>query len=247
MTLGERIRKVRGDLTQDAFAEMTGTSLKTIQRYELDQTRVDAAWLARVCQRFPQINSNWLLTGEGLAPPRVPIGSTFRPVVGNAMAGRPAIGDTVKALGMVPDTAPAGGETVPLPKVDARLSGGDGSIWDNARVIDHIGFSRAWLHQKLGHVDIGKLVIVGTIGDSMEPTIHAGDDLIVDTSVTQLLDNAVYAMRWGDVLVVKRLQKLLKGIVVISDNPAYERQTIGAEDAQDLQIIGRVRCICHVV
>jgi len=63
MTLGERIRKVRGDIRQDVFAEMTGTSLKTLQRYEMDQTRVDATWLAGVCKKFPGIDSAWLLTG----------------------------------------------------------------------------------------------------------------------------------------------------------------------------------------
>lgn len=65
LTLGGRIRVVRGDISQERFAKLTGVSLKTEQRYERDETGVDTAFLQAICRNIPGINPIWLLMGEG--------------------------------------------------------------------------------------------------------------------------------------------------------------------------------------
>lgn len=134
-----------------------------------------------------------------------------------------------------------------LPRVNVSLSGGDGAIINNQNIIDHVLFSQKWLRDKIGKASSDRLAIVGVVGDSMEPTVHEGDDVMVDLSVTELIDNAIYAMRWGDNLVIKRLQRLMKGAVIISDNPSYRDQEIQETELSDLHIIGRVRWIGHIV
>lgn len=64
-TLGGRIRKVRAHLSQDAFARMLDVGLKTVQRYERDENRVDASFLQKICEKFPDISPQWLLKGQG--------------------------------------------------------------------------------------------------------------------------------------------------------------------------------------
>ncbi len=134
-----------------------------------------------------------------------------------------------------------------LPRIDTTLSGGDGSFLDGCRVVDQVYFQTKWLKEKVGIVDLSKLAIVGVVGDSMEPTITQGDDLMIDLSVTSLLDNAIYAIRFDDALVVKRLQRLMDGLVVISDNPAYKDQTLDRSQVDRLQILGRVRWIGKII
>jgi len=128
-----------------------------------------------------------------------------------------------------------------------ELSGGDGSFLDGSNVIGHMTFTKQWVKEKLGYIDIRHLCIVGVIGDSMEPTIHQGDDLMIDTSITRMTDNAIYAMQWDDALVVKRLQRLMDGLVIMSDNPAYTDQTIERKQIDRLRIVGRVRWIGKVL
>ena len=70
----------------------------------------------------------------------------------------------------------------------------------------------------------GKLSIVRVEGDSMAPTLNAGDDILVDLgdSANRLRDG-IYVLRIDDALVVKRLALNPVGgrVTVQSDNPAY--------------------------
>lgn len=68
--LGARLRAVRGDLTQLAFADRLGVEQKSISRYETGDRWPDAAFLATVARAFA-VDPGWLLTGssaEAAAP-----------------------------------------------------------------------------------------------------------------------------------------------------------------------------------
>jgi phage repressor protein C with HTH and peptisase S24 domain len=136
---------------------------------------------------------------------------------------------------------------ITVPRMATELSGGDGSFLDDGNVIGHLLFTKQWVKEKLGFVDTRSLCVVGVVGDSMEPTIHQGDDLMIDTAVNRMTDNAIYAMQWDGALIVKRLQRLMDGLVIISDNPAYKDQTIDRKQIDRLRIVGRVRWIGKVI
>lgn len=57
-------------------------------------------------------------------------------------------------------------------------------------------------------------------GDSMEPTIHSGDLLVVDRSLVPAQDGLVLGVVDG-ALTVKRLHTGRGGITLIPDNPRY--------------------------
>lgn len=76
-------------------------------------------------------------------------------------------------------------------------------------------------------------------GDSMEPTIFGGSVVFVDTAQRALPPDEIYALDYGDGLMVKRLKLVPKSnkILVISDNERY-----GADEMlrEEVNVFGRV-------
>lgn len=63
LTLGARLRYVRGHLSQRSFAEKIGVATGTYQNYERDDREADMRTLLAI--HTMGWNINWLLTGEG--------------------------------------------------------------------------------------------------------------------------------------------------------------------------------------
>ncbi len=64
MTIGERIKYIRGNMSQADFATMTKLNKATLSRYERNTNVPDANAIVRICAAC-NIRSEWLLTGEG--------------------------------------------------------------------------------------------------------------------------------------------------------------------------------------
>lgn len=64
MTLGERLKIIRGTRTQTEFSTELGLSKNTYVRYERGQRIPDTAFLETVIKKF-HINPVWILTGNG--------------------------------------------------------------------------------------------------------------------------------------------------------------------------------------
>jgi len=64
-TLGERIKLVRGSVSRDRFAPMTGISKTALVNYENNERDPSSEYLNKILDVFPEINPTWLLTGEG--------------------------------------------------------------------------------------------------------------------------------------------------------------------------------------
>ena len=76
----------------------------------------------------------------------------------------------------------------------------------------------------------------------MEPTIRSGDLLLVDRKKSQVKGDGIYLINLADGLMVKRVEWLLGGSVVIrGDNTLVSReQTLSSTDLENLHILGRV-------
>lgn len=66
--LGSRLKLVRKDFTQQAFADRLGTDKNTIGRYERGERLPDSAFLCRL-HSLTGVSLDWLLTGSGQPPP----------------------------------------------------------------------------------------------------------------------------------------------------------------------------------
>lgn len=64
MTLGERLKKIRGGLGQSHFAKKIGVSQSSLSLYEIGSRVPDATTLGVICNDF-RISPEWLLMGTG--------------------------------------------------------------------------------------------------------------------------------------------------------------------------------------
>ena len=75
----------------------------------------------------------------------------------------------------------------------------------------------------------------------MEPSLCAGDALLVDRSQIAVMEGKVYVLRYGDEVRVKRLFKRPDGgLKIISDNRAFPAIDVPVHELAGVEIIGRV-------
>ena len=104
-----------------------------------------------------------------------------------------------------------------------RAAAGAGSIPSEETGRPYFGFDQRWL-KSLTPTPANGLSIIRVEGDSMRPTLSAGDDILVDLRDTmERLRDGIYVLRIDDALVVKRLalNPMGRRVTVQSDNPAY--------------------------
>lgn len=83
-------------------------------------------------------------------------------------------------------------------------------------------------------------------GDSMEPTVCAGDRFMFNSEIDPrpgcviISDGEIYAISVDGQMKIKRLSRSKDGIVVRSDNPAYPPEIYSGEEMNRLRIYGKV-------
>ena len=138
-------------------------------------------------------------------------------------------------IGIAPKGRATSAEWVDIPRLALGASAGPGALAGEEVAGDRLRFSQRWL-RTLG-LDPAQLTVIEVTGDSMEPTLHDGDEILVDRSVRPWRDG-IHVVRIDDVLLVKRLEQGAAGAIrVISDNPAYSS---GERARADVTIVGRV-------
>lgn len=103
------------------------------------------------------------------------------------------------------------------------VSAGPGAIVAEELGKPYFAFDERWL-KTLTPTPPTKLSIVRVEGDSMAPTLSAGDDILVDLAdADERLRDGIYVLRVDDAVVVKRLALHPTGrqLTIQSDNPAY--------------------------
>ncbi len=64
MTLGDRIKEVRSELSQREFGKIFGVTADTLRRYETNKNPPDAGFLTALVKHYG-VDPSWLLMGEG--------------------------------------------------------------------------------------------------------------------------------------------------------------------------------------
>ncbi|EKE78471.1 S24 family peptidase [Oceanibaculum indicum] len=129
---------------------------------------------------------------------------------------------------------------VQVPRYEVRASAGAGALVHSEQIVDYIAFREDWVRRTLRRSP-RDICVIEAQGDSMEPTISNGDLLIVDMSIGTIRDAAIYVISWRGVLLVKRISPKLTGeLLIFSDNPRYSGDTLTADQAAELHVIGHV-------
>lgn len=124
---------------------------------------------------------------------------------------------------------------VDVSRLDIGASAGPGSVAAGEQPFDAFRFSKRWLAEQ--GLKGAQLSAITVEGDSMEPLLNDGDEILVDRSPRPFRDG-VHVVRLGDTLMVKRVASSGAGqLSLLSQNLAYPPVSVAAED---VEIIGRV-------
>jgi phage repressor protein C with HTH and peptisase S24 domain len=125
-----------------------------------------------------------------------------------------------------------------VPLYDVQASAGVGAVVEQERLLSRLAFRSDWILREL-KVDPHSLALITASGDSMQPTVGQGDLLLLNIHQQTVTDDAIYALQVHGGLVIKRVQMLLDGTLIIrSDNPLYQEQRVRPDEAP--RIVGRV-------
>lgn len=126
-------------------------------------------------------------------------------------------------------------EWVEVPRLPLDASAGPGAVSAEEIPFDAFRFSRRWLREQ--GLEPGQLSAIAVAGDSMEPLLRDGDEILVDRTPRPFRDG-VHVVRVGDALMVKRVAAAGPGrIGLISQNIAYPPFEV---DLDEVEIVGRV-------
>lgn len=133
----------------------------------------------------------------------------------------------------------AGEAFLTVPVYDIRASAGAGALVEDGPPTTHQVFRENFL-RRLTRTSLDNLSVIQVSGDSMWETLHDGDAVLVDRSVTRIVKDGIYILQLEGELLVKRCARDLEdgSVLVISDNPKYPQQRV--KKADRLSVLGRV-------
>ncbi len=198
------------------LARKTGVSRNTI-RGVITRDSIGPK-TARALSRGLGISYKWLLLGEG------PVDAPHAP--GSAP-------DHEAHISGVDEYAYAY-----IRKAKSHLSAGGGVIPDEDFEEQRYAFIKSWL--KTVATSEAACILMEIDGDSMRPTLESGDMVLVDQGRQELISDGIYAFGEGDVINIKRLQRVHPNIRIVSDNPDRDLYPSREVDPSVIRIIGRV-------
>lgn len=129
---------------------------------------------------------------------------------------------------------------IAIPRLALGASAGAGALADDDAPVGHLGFSEGWLRE-MG-LTPHALTALSVAGDSMDPTLADGDEILVARADAQFggrLRDGIHVIRRDGTLLVKRLLFEREGRVsVISDNKAYPSEA--DVPLEEVEVLGRV-------
>ncbi|CAH8242700.1 Peptidase_S24 domain-containing protein [Vibrio aestuarianus] len=152
-------------------------------------------------------------------------------------------GETPQEPPILSNKAPVTHEQIlEKPKYNVAASAGGGSFIDTEAPVEHYPFTHRFLKRhRLLHAD---LCVIEARGESMEPTIEDGDELLLklmhEPSSKPL--EGVYVINIDNTLRVKRLEFdiIQDGYRIISDNKLHQEEFIERNGLERMKVIGEV-------
>lgn len=221
--IGQRIRaeRERIGLSQTELGAIGGVQKNAQHNYEAGKRAPDAFYLAGIARAGCDIP--YILTGNRSA------------------ASLPTL-----MLHSMEQSLLSPEEFAPIPVYSAELAAGDGAENPAEEVIDHMAFRKDWLRKM--RVSPSAAVIARAKGESMAPTLHDGDVVLIDRSSSEpptkprdandTRPARIFALMDEDGARIKRIDFAAPGMLaILSDNPASppEFRPVSA-----VTIIGRV-------
>lgn len=211
-TLSERLTSLMNEkgISQAELARLIGIKQPSVFKILNGETRNPKKILE--IATVLNVDPHWLKTGEGDPDP------SYR---------------------IVEVSEPQNPNTVRIDILDVEASAGNGAyLSPTEQGLLSQEFDLTFFRQQFGRADAKHLKLITVKGDSMAPTLESGDLLYVDISENYFAADGLYVFTFDGQTFIKRLQKVGKEMLVISDNPTYKEWTFTQDD--DVFIHGRV-------
>jgi len=237
--ISERLKWLREQkkLSHEAAAAKIGVSLRSLFNHEAGKKPGKGS--LKLYIDFYGCDRNWLVTGEGDPFKKEEmiriIPQDSRDSMGNSSSGIELYSQVEIPKRDLPDV----GDFALVPMAEAHLSAGGGAFVLSENIKEYYAFRKEWIKRTATGRD--NLVMMAVRGYSMEPTILAGDMVLIDTGRKQIYDGNIYALGLNETIVIKRLELLSGGRVrIFGDNtsPEYTPETAH---------LGQVRVIGQVI
>ena len=211
-TLSERLTSLMNEkgISQAELARLIGIKQPSVFKILSGETR-NPKKILEIATAL-NVDPHWLKTGEGDPDP------SYR---------------------IVEVSEPQNPNTVRIDILDVEASAGNGTyLSPTEQGLLSQEFDLTFFRQQFGRADAKHLKLITVKGDSMAPTLESGDLLYVDISENYFAADGLYVFTFDGQTFIKRLQKVGKEMLVISDNPTYKEWTFTQDD--DVFIHGRV-------
>lgn len=211
-TLSERLTSLMNEkgISQAELARLIGIKQPSVFKILSGETR-NPKKILEIATAL-NVDPHWLKTGEGGPDP------SYR---------------------IVEVSEPQNPNTVRVDILDVEASAGNGAyLSPTEQGLLSQEFDLTFFRQQFGRADAKHLKLITVKGDSMAPTLESGDLLYVDISENYFAADGLYVFTFDGQTFIKRLQKVGKEMLVISDNPTYKEWTFTQDD--DVFIHGRV-------
>ena len=130
---------------------------------------------------------------------------------------------------------------VEVERYDIAASMGPGSEPPEMNmVVEHMRLDAGWVRQNLAYTSLDNLKLICGRGDSMAPTIRNGDALLVDAGVKSVESDAIYFFMMRGQHHVKRIQRNLDGLTIISDNTQYREIYVPGDREADIHVLAQI-------
>lgn len=237
MNYSQRLKAARkhAKLTQAELSKAVGitqTSISDLERGKSASSTFGAS-IARICG----VSAIWLETGEGSMTADGHDSADLR-------SNDPAPTETINIEGLPAPLArkiKSYRSLVDVPRYDVEGSMGPGSEPpDINMVVEHMSLDANWVRQNLTYTKLENLKLISGRGDSMAPTIRSGDAVLVDAGVTTVEDDAIYFFLMRGKLQIKRIQRGLDGLTIISDNGQYPPIEVPGDREADITVLAQI-------
>lgn len=212
----------KGQGRQGTVGKLFGVSQKGARKWLEGEAMPDTKRLPDMA-RMLRVRWEWLMAGAG---PKHELPAIAHPPPGSAIAVWDEVGDL-----------PTDGTYVQVPHYEVAISAGDGCTWVDHPNNDPLVFRARWFQAK--GIKPGDCRALYVHGDSMAPILNDGDTVLIDTSKTEVRDDSIYALVYGEELYVKRLFRLPGGgLELRADNPRHPNREVSGADLERVHILG---------
>lgn len=222
------LRQSQG-LSQAALAHFANTTPRQIGRLERGERQLSQKWIERLTKALGCSADDILLqTPEAYAAER-------------ALKEQTDLNISAELIGDVRYITLGRDSFFALGVYDLRVSGFGAANKEPVAPDSFVMFRSDWLRSATA-ARSGDLIVVRVAGDSMWETLHDGDHVLVDRSISRVGREGIYVLREpvSGELMVKRCQRNLRTrlLTIKSDNPVYPTQEDVPDD--EVVVLGRV-------